>query len=336
MTLKIACYGVRENEINIFNEFNKYDYDLTLIEDLLTEENIETAKGHDAVLLRGNCVANRKNLSQMKEWGIDLVFTRTVGVNHIDLEAAKDLNQVVARVPGYSPNAIAELAVTMAMTLLRNVTYTTNRTAQELDFKVTPQMFSREIRNLTVGIIGTGRIGLTEAKLFKGLGAKVIGYDIYQSEAAKEVVEFKDTQEELLSEADIVSLHAAYIPGENENMINQEFISHMKDDAILINTARGQLQDNQAIVDSLKANKLYGFGTDVLPNETDIFFNQFNSIDDIPEETVQEFINLYPRVLITPHVGSNTDEAVKNMVEISMDNFNEYQQNGHTENVVTA
>lgn len=334
MTLKIACYGVRPNEVRIFEENNKYNYDLTLIEELLTEDNIETAKGHNAVLLRGNCVANRSNLEKMKEWGIDLIFTRTVGFDHIDLQAIEDLKQLVARVPGYSPNAIAELAVTMAMSLLRNVTYITDRTAHDLDFRVTPRMFSREIRNCTVGIIGCGRIGVTEAELFKGLGARVIGYDIYQSDHAKSVVEFKDTVDELLAEADVVSLHAAYIKGENDQMINADFISKMKDDAVLINTARGELQDNQAIIDAIKSDKLYGFGTDVLPNERPIFFKQFDDLNEIPDETVRELVDLYPRVLITPHVGSNTDEAVKNMVETSMDNFHEYLETGSVTNLV--
>ncbi|KAA9240352.1 MULTISPECIES: NAD(P)-dependent oxidoreductase [Aerococcus] len=334
MTFKVACYGVRSNEVDIFKQYNKYNYDLTLIEDLLTEDNIETAKGYDAVLLRGNCVANRRNLELLKSWGIDLVFTRTVGINHIDMEAIRDLEQVVARVPGYSPNAIAELSVTLAMSLLRNVPYTTEATAKEFDFRVKPRMFSREVRNCTVGIIGCGRIGLTEAKLFQGLGAKVIGYDIYQSDAAKEVVEFKDNQDDLLKEADIVSIHSAYIEGENDQMINQHFIETMKDDAILVNTARGELQDNQAIIDALKADKLYGFAADVLPNEGPIFFHNFDRIEDVPDETVQELIKLYPRVLLTPHVGSNTDEAVKNMVEYSMDNFEEYLTTGKVANLV--
>ncbi len=334
MTLKIACYGVRSNEKDIFESKNKYGYELTLIKELLTEKNIETAKGHDAVLLRGNCVANRRNLEKLKEWGINLIFTRTVGVDHIDLKAIKDLNQVVARVPGYSPNAIAELAVTMAMNLLRNVPYTTERTAHHYDFRVLPRMFSREIRNCTVGIIGCGRIGVMEARLYQGLGARVIGYDIYQSDNAKSVVEFKDTLDELLAEADVVSLHVAYIKGENDRMINADFISKMKKDAILINTARGEIQDNQAIIDALKADKLYGFGTDVLPNERPIFFKTFDQLDAIPDQTVRELIALYPRVLITPHVGSNTDEAVKNMVETSMDNFHEYLQTGAVTNRV--
>ncbi len=177
----LRCSSERDR---FFEKLNIYHYDLSLYEELLTHDNIVSAKDHDAVLLRGNCIADETNLAKMQEYGIRYVFTRTVGVNHIDLQAAADFGMTVARVPSYSPNAIAELSLTFAMMLLRNTAYTTIRTSFK-DFRVDEQMFSREIRNCTVGIIGTGRIGLTEAVLFKGLGAKVIGYDIHQTEAAK-------------------------------------------------------------------------------------------------------------------------------------------------------
>ncbi|MEH7392319.1 hypothetical protein [Bacillus sp. JJ1474] len=146
MTLKIACYGVRKNEVRYFNQLNKYGFELNLIEELLNHDNIDTAKGMDAVLLRGNCVADKQNMQKMKEFGIKYVFTRTVGYNHIDLQAAADCDMHVARVPSYSPNAIAELALTLAMSLLRHTAYTTTRTANN-DFTVDGVMFSKEIRN---------------------------------------------------------------------------------------------------------------------------------------------------------------------------------------------
>ncbi|MGY3767063.1 2-hydroxyacid dehydrogenase [Vagococcus vulneris] len=332
MTFKIACYGVRPNEKPFFEKLNKYGYDLTLIEDLLTPENGDTFKGHDAVLLRGNCTANYNNIKKMANEGIKYVFTRTVGFNHIDLEAAADYNMKVARVPSYSPNAIAELSLTLAMMLLRSTAYTTARTARK-NFKVDAQMFSKEIRNCTVGIIGTGRIGLTEAGLFNGLGAKVLGYDIFQSDAAKEVLEFKEL-DDLLKESDIVSLHVPYFPGQNDKMVNSEFISKMKDGAILINTARGELQDEEAILAGLESHKLAGFGTDVFANEQTMFFKEFADGDLLPNKTIQLLLDLYPRVLVTPHVGSNTDEALSNMIETSFENFNDILTNGETKNAV--
>lgn len=329
---KIACYGVRPNEVPFFEDLNKYNYDLTLVEGLLTHDNIETAQGHDAVLLRGNCVADRQNLTKLKEYGIKYVFTRTVGFNHIDLEAASEYHMEVARVPSYSPNAIAELSLTLAMMLLRNTAYTTNRTSYK-NFVVDSQMFSREIRNCTVGIIGTGKIGLTEAKLFKGLGAEVLGYDVYESDVAKEVLSFRSL-DQLLAESDIVSIHVPYFPGQNDQMINSEFLSKMKPNSILINTARGELQDNEAILKAIEDQHLAGFATDVFANEKDLFFKAFEPWQALPDPTVQKLVDLYPRVLVTPHVGSNTDEALSNMIETSFKNFNEILTTGKTANVV--
>lgn len=331
--MRIACYGVRPNEIDFFEQLNIYHYELSLYEELLTHDNIESAKAHDAVLLRGNCIADEINLAKMQKYGIRYVFTRTVGVNHINLQAAADFGMTVARVPSYSPNAIAELSLTFAMMLLRNTAYTTIRTSFK-DFRVDEQMFSREIRNCTVGIIGTGRIGLTEAVLFKGLGAKVIGYDIHQTEAAKKVLTFHSL-EELLAKSDIVSIHVPHIPGENDQMINEGFLAQMKRGSILINTARGELQDNAAILRALKSNHLAGFATDVFANETDVFFRSFKPWETIPDPAIQQLVELYPRVLITPHVGSNTDEALSNMISTSFENFREIIETGKTKNEVS-
>ncbi|GIN86696.1 lactate dehydrogenase [Heyndrickxia sporothermodurans] len=332
MTIKVACYGVRENEVPFFYQLNKYHFDLSLIEDLLRHDNIDTAIGMDAVLLRGNCIADRKNIQKLKEYGVKYLFTRTVGYNHIDLQAAADYDMYVARVPSYSPNAIAELSLTLAMSLLRHTTYTTTRTANK-DFTIDKVMFSKEIRNCTVGILGTGKIGLTEAKLFKGLGAEVIGYDVFQSDEAKQTVTFMEL-DDLLKVSDIVSIHIPYFPGENDKMINAEFISKMKDGAILINTARGELQDNEAILHALLSHKLEGFATDVFANEEKIFFQKFENTTKDLDPIVQKLLDLYPRVLVTPHMGSNTDEALTNMIETSFENLYDVITKGSTANVV--
>ena len=332
MRFKVTCYGVRKNEVEFFHKLNKYGYDLKLIEALMSKDNVEEAKGSDAVIVRGVCAANAENLETLSSYGIKYVFTRAAGINNIDLKTAEKLGIKVARVPGYSPNAIAELSLTLVMMLLRHTAYTVERTAK-YDFRVTPTMFSKEIRNCKVGIIGVGKIGLTEAKLFKGLGAEVLGYDVYQSDEAKKVVKFVEL-DELLSESDIVSLHMPYIAGQNDKFVNTEFISKMKTGAILINTARGELQSNEAVLDALKSNKLGGYGTDVFDNESKLFFKNHENGDQIHDQVVRQIIDFYPKVLVTPHIGSNTDEALSNMIETSFDNLNEILTTGKCKNSV--
>ena len=326
--MKLICFGVRKVERAFFEKLNKFGYELTLVEELLNDSNIDMIQGHQAVMLRANCPANRKNLEKMKNFGVEYLLTRTVGYNHIDLDAAKEVGFKMASVPRYSPKAIAELAITFAMNLVRKGAYMIDRTRHK-NFLVDEYMFSPEIRNLTVGVVGTGKIGYTTAKLFKGLGAKVIAYDLYPSEAAKDTVEYV-TLEELNKTADIITFHCPYIKGENDNLIGEEFIANLKDGAIIINTARGELQDVKAIIKGLESHKIGGFATDVFSNEKEFFFKDMEGKEI--DKDVEKLISLYPRVLITPHIGSYTDEALTNMIEISYENLDEFLRTGDCEN----
>lgn len=328
---KIVAYGVRENEVPFFKKLNKYNYELKLLPELLTHDNIETAKGMDAVLLRANCGGDATNLAKLKEWGIKYVFTRTIGFNHIDLAAAKANGQLVARVPSYSPNAVADLALTLGLTLQRHVALAAYRSQQQ-NFQVIPEEFSHEIRDLTVGIIGTGHIGIAEAQSYKALGAKVLGYDIYQSDAAKAVVEFV-SQEELLAKSDIISLHVPYIKGENDQFINADLLKLVKPTAILVNTARAEVTNVGDIIAALKAGKLGGFAADVLENEGQFIGKNLEGAK-ISDEHLQTLIDLYPRVILTPHIGSYTEEALTDMIRISFDNFNEVLTTGTSKNLL--
>ena len=330
--IKLVCFGVRETEVPYFNELNKkFGYELKLVTSGLTHDNVEEAVGAEAIMVRGNCKADRRNLEILKNSGLKYVLTRTVGFDHVDLEAVKELGLESARVPGYSPNAISELAVTLAMMLLRHTAYTVNRT-KERNFTIDATMFSKEIRNCTVGILGTGKIGLTTAKLFKGLGAKVLGYDIFQSDAAKEVVEFKSL-DEVIAESDVISVHMPYFKDSNYHIINDEFISKMKDGAILINTARGELQDLEAVIRGIESGKIGGFGTDVLEGESAVFFKDLSG-SSLENPLFEKLVNLYPQVLVTPHMGSYTDEALTNMIEISYENLKEYLNDGTCKNKI--
>lgn len=330
--MKIVCFGVRETEVPYFHKINEdFGYELKLVNSGLTHDNVEEAMGAEAIMVRGNCKADRRNLELLKNNGLKYVLTRTVGFDHVDLEAVKDLSLDCARVPGYSPNAISELAVTLAMMLLRHTAYTVNRTSNK-NFIVDSFMFSKEIRNCTVGILGTGKIGLTTAKLFKGLGAKVLGYDVFESDAAKEVVEFKSL-DEVIRESDIISIHMPYFKDSNYHIVNDDFIAKMKDGAILVNTARGELQDLEAIIRGIESGKLGGFGADVLEGESDIFFKDLSG-QTLENEVFEKLVNLYPKVLITPHMGSYTDEALTNMISISYENLKDYLEVGECKNKI--
>ena len=330
MKKQIMCFGVREYERPYFIKLGeKYGYDLILKEQFLNSENYKDALNQEAVMVRGNCVVDYTSMQKLKEHGLKYYLTRTAGYNHVDLKACKDFNIECAYVPGYSPNAISELALTLTMMLVRNVAYTTSLT-KEGNFKVTNQMFSREIRGCKVGILGCGKIGLTTAKLFKGLQAEVIGYDVYQSKQAEEIVKFLPL-DEFIKEADIIIVHLSYIPGKNDNFVDENFISKMKKDSILVNVARGEVLDIKAALKAVKDEHLAGLAIDVIDNEKNLFFKQFDP-KNMGNEIYQDLVDLYPKVLVTPHVGSSTDKALIDMIETSLKNMDEYLTTGKCSN----
>ena len=336
--MKVLFYGVREVEVPLFHELNKkFGYDLELIPDYLnSKETAEKAKGFECVVLRGNCFATKEVLDMYKEYGVKYLLTRTVGTNHIDVKYAKELGFKLAYVPFYSPNAIAELAVSLAMSLLRHLPYTAEK-FKNRNFTVDAQMFSKEVRNCTVGVIGLGRIGFTAAKLFKGLGANVIGYDMFPKTGVEDIVT-QVPMDELIKKSDIITLHAPFIK-ENGKIVTKEFLNNMKENSILINTARGELMDLEAVVEALESGHLAAAGIDTIEGEVNYFFKNFSDKQaefraDYP--LYNRLLDLYPRVLVTPHVGSYTDEAASNMIETSFENLKEYLDTGACKNDIKA
>lgn len=326
MTRKIICFGVREYERPTFDELGKkYNYDLIYRPQYITNDNRQDAYGYETIMIRGNCFLNRESIADLKEHGLKTVLTRTAGFNHLDVAACKELGINAAYAPGYSPNSVAELTLTLAMTLLRNVAYATNRT-HEGNFVVTNQMFSREVRSCTVGILGCGKIGRTSGKLFKGLGSRVIGYDPYPTDEGRAILEYLPL-DEFIAQSDIICCHLPYIKGVNEDFIGRDFISKMKDHSILINAARGECLDFQAAIDAVESGKMDGLGLDVVKNEKDLFFKD-HSHETLADPIHAKLISLYPKVLITPHVGSATNLALRDMIEFSLKNMDEIAATG--------
>ncbi|MCR5348512.1 MAG: lactate dehydrogenase [Bacilli bacterium] len=330
MKKTIICFGVREYEIPYFEKLGKqYDYELVLRPEYINDSCYELALGYEVVMVRGGCPLGRESMRKLAEGGLKYYLTRTAGYNHVDVEACKEFGIETAFVPGYSPNAISELAVTLSMMLLRHASYATDL-AKQGKFKVTNTMFSREIRGCTVGILGCGRIGCTSASLFKGLGAKVIGYDVFVSDRAKELMEMKSA-EEVFAEADILVCHMAYVKGKNDRFIDKGKIALMKKGSIIVNVARGEVMDTKAALDAVKSGQLDGLGLDVVENEGKLFNKEFDPAN-MGDPLFQEMVDLYPKVLVTPHIGSATDLALVDMIEVSLKNMDEYLATGQCKN----
>ncbi|CAH1852145.1 NAD(P)-dependent oxidoreductase [Convivina praedatoris] len=315
MSVKIIIFGVRDSEIELFQQLKPKNFKLKLISDNLTHENIVLTAGYDGVLLRANNLADAHNLNQMKAYGIRYIFTRTVGYNHIDLNQAQQNGQIVAYVPSYSPYAVADLAFSLGIMQSRLLPYTIRNTSQG-DFRINGNYLTIEFQNMTVGIIGTGKIGRAEARLWQGVGAQVFAYDRHPKQELANVVSYV-TQKELLKSSDIVSLHIPYIKGGNENFFGKGQLIQMKASAVLVNTSRAEITDEEAILDAVEDHQIKAFATDVIKNEAAYFGKKIGLADG----TVGRMQSLYPRVIVTPHLGSFTNEALNDMITTSFLNF---------------
>ena len=325
--MRILAYCVRPDEMSSFEKFStKYNHEVKIIKESFSPSTAVLAEGFDAVCILGNCTADREAIEIISKLGIKYLATRSAGFNNIDLDSAKEFGIKVSNVPAYSPNAVGEFAVGVTLCLARNFKQAFKRVDAQ-DFSL-PGLIGFELRNKTVGFIGTGRIGQTAIKAFSGFGCKMIGYDLYPNENAEKYLEYK-TLDEVFAEADIISLHCP-LTDDNYHIINEENIAKMKDGVILINTSRGQLMDARAIIDGIKSKKIGGVATDVYENEYGIFHhNHQNGV--LTDETLLT-LKSFPNVIVTPHYGFYTDEAVANMVEYSLQNLYDYETTNECKN----
>lgn len=291
----------------------------------LDEDTASLAKGHDVVCLFVNDVCNKEVLKILADGGVKLIAMRCAGYDRVDVEAANQLGIRVVRVPTYSPTSVAEHAVALAMALIRNVHLAYNRVWQG-NYTLSG-LEGMEINGKTVGVIGTGAIGACFCAIMKGFGCRVLASDVWQNPKCLEMgVEYVEL-DELLDEADIVSLHCPLIPS-TFHIINRERLIRMKPTALLINVSRGGLVDTDALLDALEAGDIGGCGMDVYENEGNLFFEDFtvNTSNARLKHWDRRFASLkvYPNVLITPHSAFLTNEALQSIASTTMANIRQY------------
>jgi len=314
---KILMFSVRDDEEAAIKDWaakNNVQVDTNDLE--FHPETAHLAKGYDGLVIQQRSAIgdDPKVYQQLADYGLKQLTSRTAGVDTIDLAAAKAAGLTVTNVPAYSPNSVAEMAVTQTMRLIRNLELFDQRINQQ-DFRWAG-LQAREIRSLTVGIIGAGRIGGTVAHLFHGLGAKVIAYDVKKRPELEDVLTYVDTKEDLLRQADVVTLHVDLNPT-SQALIDGPALKLMKSDAFIINASRGPVIVTEALVAALKAGEIAGAALDTVEGEAALF-NQDHSGEPLQNDLVAQLMQM-PNVIITPHVGFYTNLAVKNMVDISLD-----------------
>lgn len=311
--MKVTVYNCREfDEKAMFLQYGKeLGIELVLCPDAPNKENAVLAKGSECIDIITSKMS-AELLEVFASYGVKYVTTRTIGYDHIDVEAAKKLGMTVANAP-YGPCGVADYAVMLILMTIRKMKRIMERTnIQDYTLK---GIQGRELKDLTVGIIGTGRIGRTVLKDLSGFGCKLIAYDIYESEEVKENGVPYVTLEEMWQQADVISLHAP-LTDDNFHLIDAEAISKMKDGVMIVNTARGGLIDSQALIEGIESGKIGGAGLDVVENEFGLYYYDHKS--DILSNRELAIFKSFPNVTVSHHMAFYTDECVKTVVRDSL------------------
>ncbi len=286
------------------------------------------AEGFDAVCAFVSSNVNAVTLEILRQKQIGLVLLRCAGYNNVDLEAAEKYDIRVMRVPGYSPEAVAEHAMALALASNRRL-YKAYNKVRENDFSLSGLM-GFNFYEKTAGIVGTGRIGAAMCRICRGFGMKILAYDVFPNPELKEFVEYVPF-ERILSDSDVISLHCP-LTDSTYHLINIDTIQKMKDGVILVNTSRGALVKTDDLIEGIRMHKFAGVGLDVYEEETDNVFEDRS--DEILEHSTTARLLSFPNVMITSHQGFFTREALSSIAETTLQNAMDFLQGAASPNDV--
>ncbi len=310
--MRIAFFSTKPYDRIWFEPMGKdYGYDMHFIEAPFNEETVSLAKGHDAVCIFVNDSVTAGMIDQMCGMGIKALLLRSAGFNHVDIHAAKGRIPVL-RVPSYSPEAVAEYAMAMLLTVNRYTHKAYNRTR---DFNMNINGFiGTDLNHKVAGVVGTGKIGQAMIRIFKGFNMQVLAYDPYPNPNLD--VRYVSL-EELMEKSDFISLHCP-LTESTRYIVNRDTIALMKEGVYLVNTSRGALVDTEALIEGLKNGKFGGVGLDVYEEEEGLFFED-KSTDIMQDENLARLMT-FPNVLVTSHMGFFTVEAMQAIATETLEN----------------
>ena len=328
--MKIAFFSTKSYDKEYFDHVNSDGhYQFSYFDAALNTATAALAKEHTTVCLFVNDKADKQTIGQLASLGIKLIALRCAGFNNVDLEAASNNNIKIVRVPAYSPEAVAEHAVALILTLNRKTHKAYNR-VRESNFSL-ENLTGFNLHGKTVGVIGTGKIGQAFCRIMLGFGCKILAYDKFTSEEMINAGVRYCALDDVLAQSDIISLHCPLVT-ETQHLINKNAFSKMKKGAMLINTSRGAVIDTSAAIEALKKGQLGYFGLDVYEQEEKLFFKDLSE-RIIADDMITRLIS-FPNVLITSHQGFFTKEALEQIVMITLKNISDFEKGLQLENEV--
>ncbi len=341
--MKVAIYCAEAHNQHIFKEKNKDGtFDFVFIPEVLTMDTISLCEGCDGILINTLCVLTEPICHKLQEQGVLYIASRAAGTNHMNIDFLNKYGLKACNVPSYSPNAISELTILLLLNLLRHMKEVQTG-INHLDF-TTDNVCGKELRSMTVGLIGCGNIGLETIRILNGFESTVkvlncrlekIDNQIQQVlRPAKETIQQYASYaslEEIQQTCDVIICHMP-LSDATYHLIDSNFINQCKDGVLLINAARGGIFHTSDILTGLENGKIGGFGFDVYEDE-ERFICQKSNMDTFQDGVIEKLC-ARNNVVFTPHIGYYTQEALRAMIEISLDNLNEMYLGNNCKNII--
>jgi len=320
--VKVAMFDAKSYDVRSFGQCNHGRYAIRAIRASLNADTVHAAAGCLVACIFVNDCCDAAVVKAFAGLGVEMIALRCAGFNNVDLDACRQHNLSVARVPAYSPYAVAEHTVALMLMLNRRLhkAYQRNRTG----YFVLEGLTGFDMRGKTVGVVGTGNIGRCTIDILLGFGCRVLAFDKFPNQelAARENVEYVDL-EQLLSQSDIVTLHVPLLE-DTHHLVNANTIEQMKDGVMLINTSRGGLVDTRALIGGLKSGKIGFAGLDVYEEEAGVFFHDIS--DQVLTDDVLARLMTFNNVVITSHQAFLTNEALANIADTTLANIDQFVQ----------
>ena len=321
--MRVAIFSAHAFEKETLKQAAPPSYELLFIEAQLSETTAKLAEGCEAVCIFVNDEASKRVLKSLSDFGVRFLVLRSAGFNHVDLEAAQSLGIRVARVPEYSPYAVAEHTVALMLALNRKLIKANNR-IRDANFSL-DGLTGFDMHGKTVGIIGLGKIGQVVSRILKGFECRLLAFDPFTNDHVEQELGVSLVSlETLCSEADIITLHAP-LSDQTKYIINKQRIELMKKGVMLINTSRGGLVNTKDVIIGLKSGRIGYLGLDVYEEEKGLFFEDHSA--EILQDDIIARLMTFPNVLITSHQAFLTTTALRNIAETTFDNLNAFETN---------
>lgn len=318
--MKVFVYSTHRFEKPFLEKAAQGKHELSYSVYALSENTTKLAQGYDVVAVFTSDEVSAKVLTLLSHCGVRFIALRSVGFDHVNIDKAKELGIRVANVPAYSPYAVAEHSVALLMALNRKIVLG-QQLMKKNNFSL-DNLVGFDLHGKTVGIVGTGKIGTALAHIMKGFGCSLLGFDIkINEELVQQTNIHYTTLEELCRESDVISINCP-LTIKTKYLFNKNLFSIMKNEAIIINTARGSIVNTKDLVEALENKIIAGAGLDVYENEKPIFFR--NHLDNVIIDSVFDKLRSFPNVLITGHQAFLTKEALTGIAETTFSNINDW------------